>query len=110
MSDHGKLEEAEKTIARDQRVAVSFQRAPAPTDVVVHRARKLDPPPRRAAHVSRRQAGRPVVHCNRRLKKQRAESMSCGEFPESGGRSLAENSPPAETGERAGGESLAARS
>src|ERR1700721_2727194 len=41
MPDHGKLEEAEKTIARNQWVAVSFWGAPARTGVVVHRARKL---------------------------------------------------------------------
>jgi hypothetical protein len=40
-SDHRKLEEAErskarKTVAQNQQVAVSFRRAPAPTEVVVH--------------------------------------------------------------------------
>jgi len=35
-----------------------------------------------AAHVSRRQAGRPVVHCNRHPKTTRAESTSCDMFPE----------------------------
>jgi uncharacterized protein (TIGR03435 family) len=53
MSDHGKLEEAEKTIARNQQVAMSFRRAPAPTDVVAHGAGKLGAPAPRTSAADR---------------------------------------------------------
>ena len=100
MSDHGKLEEAEKTIARNQPVAVSFRRAGcretrlsgstggewvAPqrcrtlsystgsaarfslkharrlTSSFMERGNLIRRPG--AAHLGRRQAGRPVAHC-----------------------------------------------
>jgi hypothetical protein len=51
--------DARKTAVRNQRGAVSFHRVRAPTDVVVHGAMRRPG----AAHLSRRQAGRPVAHC-----------------------------------------------
>src|ERR1700678_1412885 len=81
---------ARKTTVQNQRVTVSFQRAPATTDVVVHKARKLG--------ASRGARGALWAHAssvhNRvnalrssardgRTKNHCAESTSYSEFPES---------------------------
>src|ERR1700691_4910131 len=82
--------DARKTTVQNQRVTVSFQRAPATTDVVVHKARKLG--------ASRGARGALWAHAssvhNRvnalrssardgRTKNHCAESTSYSEFPES---------------------------